>query len=138
CRNQVNTSLVRGGEPQPRAYRAIGTDLGPLRPHNFYLHVARLGLVHAGGALFGGKAFGWALNVQDRSALGQKCAKLMSLDAADFFVVGADAKNRDAMGLADLRDVVDIPVQHDPADAGADSGPCNLREGRPTHRFEDD
>ncbi len=42
------------------------------------------------------------------------------------------------LGLANLRDVFDIPIQHDPADAGGHRGPRHLRQSGSAHGFEDD
>jgi len=53
-------------------------------------------------------------------------------------VVGTDAENRDPVVLADLCDVIDIAIQHYPADAGGHCRPGYLRQSGSTHRFEDD
>jgi hypothetical protein len=60
--------------------------------HDAELRAVGLGLEHPGVALFGGQTLGRTLNVENDSAGGQHGAQLLSLDAANLFVVRGDGK----------------------------------------------
>src|SRR6185437_10446379 len=110
----------------------------PLRSHDLYLHLSRLGLIHSAGALFCRQAFGRALNVQHRPAFRKQRGELVPLYAANLLMVRTHAEDWNLGGLSHLSDVFDVTVQHDPADAGGHRGTSYLRQSGSTHRFEND
>src|ERR1700693_4781671 len=62
----------------------------------------------------------------------------MSLNAADFSMVGAYSEDGNAAGFAEFGNVFDVAIQHHPADAGGGRGASHLRQRGSAHGFEND
>src|SRR5579859_7712428 len=56
--------------------------------------------------------------MQNQAATGKQCADLLSLDPADLFLVGRDAKNRDLVVSSQLLQVITPAFEQRPSNAG--------------------
>jgi len=116
----------------------VSARFGPMGLQDAQLHGLGFGFEHASVALLGGQTFGGALDVENVSARGEQSAQLLSLDAADVFVVRRGGKYRDRKKAAQLGNIVGVVVQQRHSNAGSGGGVRHMRMGARTGRFEQD
>lgn len=124
----LNVQLFGGAEGEPGLDGVVGAGFGPVSFKDFDFDGGGLGGEQAAGAQAGGAAVGRAFNVED-VARADEGGELLTLDASDFFLVGADHEDGNFGGAAQGGDVVGLAVEDDPSDAGGDGGFGDLRHG---------
>src|SRR5713101_1982568 len=95
-------------------------------------NIGWFGFVHAGGPLRHSRVGRRTFDVKHRAAVGQECGKLSSLNSANLFMIGRYGEDRDIPNLANLCGVINVAVEHDPADSriGSSTG-YNRQSGSP-------
>src|SRR5260370_32043882 len=90
-------------------------------------HAVGLGSEQSGVALASRRTVGGPWNEENDPASGQKGAQLLSLDAADLFVVRGDSKCWHMENAAEFGNVVGVAVQQHPPNASVGGSAGNLR-----------
>src|SRR5260370_42671509 len=114
---------------EKRSDRFVGAGFCQMGFQDVKLHDVGLGFEQSGVALTSRRSLGGTLNVENDPASGQKGAQLMSLDAADLFVVRGDSKCWHMENAAEFGNVVGVAVQqhHPNASVGGSAGNLRMR-----------
>src|SRR5208337_5282310 len=88
--------------------------------------------------LRGREASAGTLNVEHQSSRWQQSGKLVSLDAANFLMVGGHDESRYVIGRAEVVEIVGVAAQQGPANAHGGGGVRHLRKNRGPGWFEED
>ena len=110
------------------------TALGPVAFQYFQLDCGRLGGEHPLRSELRCRAVERAFDIENIPFANEQ-TKLLTLDSANFGLIGADREYRSGIALTNLGDIFGIAVDDAPTYTGADCRFCNLRHSGP-YRFD--